>query len=178
MKTSKRAISAVAGLLAVLMSGAAATAPAQSPAPPPGKMSQHMEGMHGMMGTPHHVLAMAHHDNLATFATALQEHVAHSKTVDLELARPALAEMRRSFDQMQSHHQAQMARMPMTADSTKAPMQHMETHLAELGKHLAALDSEVNAAAPDVKKVLDATAGILAQCADMHAKAKPHTIHQ
>jgi hypothetical protein len=182
MKTRNRStVSVVAGLLAVLMSGAAVPALAQAPTPPPGTMPQHMEGMHDMMGGPHHVLAMAYHANLSTFAKALQEHVAHSKTVDLELARPVLAEMRRSFEQMQQHHQAQMAQMAMMGDSTKAPMRHMETHLTALAKHLTALDAEVNAGTPDYKKIQETTAEILKQCAGMSSmleKAKPHTIHQ
>ena len=174
-------VAVVAGLLAVLMSAAVAPALAQAPTPPHDKMPPHREGMHDMMGTPHHVLAMAYHANLSTFAKVLQEQVTNSKTVDLDLARPVLAEMRRSFEQMQQHHQAQMTQMPMMVDSTKGQMQHMETHLTALGKHLAALDSEVNADTPDLKKVLDTTAEILKQCAGMaamHAKDKPHTIHQ
>ena len=172
---------AAAGLLALLMSGAAATA--QAPTPPPGKMPQHQEGMKGMegmssmMGGPHHVLAMAYRDNLATFARALQGQVARSKTVDLDLARPAVAEMRRSFDQMQQHHQAQMT---MMAEHAKPPMsgsmQHMETHVSALSEHLTALEAELNAGPPDPKKVTEHTTGILKQVAGMPGmpvKAKP-----
>jgi hypothetical protein len=169
------------------MSGAAAPAAAQTPTPPPGKMPQHQEGMKGMKGMegmsgrmegPHHVLAMAYRDNLAMFARALQGQVARSKTVDLDLARPAVAEMRRSFDQMRQHHQAQMT---MMGDSTKpamsGAMQHMETHLTALSEHLTALESEANASAPDRKKVSEHTTEILKQCAAMSAmphKATPH----
>jgi hypothetical protein len=154
---------------------------AQTPTPAPGKMPQHkegMQGMSGMMGGPHHVLAMAYRDNLATFAKALGGQVAQSKTVDLDLARPAVAEMRRSFDQMRQHHQAQMT---MMGDSTKpamsGTMQHMETHLTALSEHLTALESEANASTPDPQKVSEHTAEILKQCAAMSAmppKAKPH----
>lgn len=190
MKTQNHStMQAAARLLVLLMGGVAATGLAQAPTPPPGKMPQHteamkgMQGMTGMMGAPHHVLAMAYRDNLATFAKALQGQVAHSKTVDLDLARPAVAEMRRSFDQMQQHHQAQMTQMAMMGDSTKAPMagamQHMETHLTALSEHLTALEAEVNAGTPDPKKVSDHTAEILKQCAGMSvmpAKPKPHTM--
>jgi hypothetical protein len=188
MKTRRHStIPAAAGFLALLMSGAAATAAAQSPTPPPGKMPQHQEGMKGMKGMegmsgrmegPHHVLAMAYRDNLAMFARALQGQVARSKTVDLDLARPAAAEMRRSFDQMRQHHQAQMT---MMGDSTKpamsGTMQHMETHLTALSEHLTALESEANASTPDPEKVSEHTAEILKQCAAMWAmppKANPH----
>jgi cytochrome c556 len=185
MKTQKYSmIPAAASLLALLMSGAAATGMAQAPAPPHSKMPRHQEGMKGMqgmsdmMGGPHHVLAMAYRDNLAAFARALQGQVTQSKTVNLDLARPAVAEMRRSFDQMLQHHQAQMT---MLGDSTKpamsGTMRHMETHLTALGEHLMALESEVNASTPDPKKVSEHTTEILEQCAGMSAmppKAKPH----
>ena len=177
---------AAAGLLALLMGSGAATAVAQAPTPSPGKAPQHheaMQGMNGRMAGAHHVLAMAYRDNLVTFAKALQGQVTHSKTVDLDLARPAVAEMRRSFEQLQQHHQAHMQMMTMMGDSAKAPMagamQHMDTHLSALGEHLTALEAEVNGSAPDPKKVSDHTAEILKQCAGMSAmpsKAKPHTM--
>jgi cytochrome c556 len=184
MKTRKQSmVPAAAGLLALLMSGAT-VGMAQVPTPPlPGKMPQQqdsmkrMQAMSGMMEGPHHVLAMAYRDNLATFARALQEQVTKSKTVNLDLARPAVAEMMRSFDQIKQHHQAQMT---MMGDQTKPPMsemmRQMETHLTALSNHLTALESEVNASTPDPKKVSEHTTEILKQCAGMSAmpgKAKP-----
>ena len=191
-------IPAAAGLI-LLFSGATATALAQVPTPPPGKMPQHQAGMKGMPGmsamteAPHHVLAMAYRDNLVRFAKALQGQVTQSKTVNLDLARPAVAEMRRSFDQMQQHHQAQMTTMgdkpmggmmmggKMMGDKTKPTMsetmQGMESHLATLNEHLSALETAVNALTPDAKTVLEHTTEILQQCAKMSAmpvKAKPH----
>ena len=76
-----------------------------------------------MMSGPHHALAMAYGESLATFARAVNADATQSQTVNVELARPATLEMRRSFDQMKVHHTAQMAsggmamRMPMNADS-------------------------------------------------------------
>jgi hypothetical protein len=180
MKTRKHSmVPAAASLLALLMTGATVTAMAQTPTPPP-TMPPHqegmkdMQGMSGMMEGPHHVLAMAYMDNLATFARALGAQVTQSKTVNLDLARPAVAEMRRSLDQMKQHHQAQMT---MMGDQTKPPMSEMmETHLAALSEHLTALESEVNASTPDPKKVAEHTTEILKQCAGMSAmpaNAKP-----
>jgi hypothetical protein len=83
-------------------------------------------GMPGMMSGPHHALAMAYGENLATFARALNSDASRSNIVSTELARPATAEMRRSFDQMKLHHQSHMStvgttmRMPMTKDSAAA----------------------------------------------------------
>jgi len=76
-----------------------------------------------MMSGPHHALAMAYGEALASFARAVNAEASKSQTVNVELARPATTEMRRSFEQMKVHHTAQMAtsgmamRTPMTADS-------------------------------------------------------------
>jgi cytochrome c556 len=185
MKTPKHSVAlAAAILLAILMSGAMTTAMAQASTPSSVKMPQHqepmkgMQGMSGMMEGPHHVLAMAYRDNLATFARALRAQVTQSKSVNLELARPAVAEMRRSFDQMRQHHQAHMTMMgDQSKPAMAGTMKGMETHIAALNEHLTALESEVKANSPDPKKVSEHTTEILKQCAGMSAmsgKAKPH----
>jgi|KBSSwiStaDraftv2_1062776.scaffolds.fasta_scaffold110895_2 hypothetical protein len=182
-------IPASATLLAVLIGGAATASSAQTPTPPPPKKAQHgesmkdMHDMHGMgmmMNMPHHVLAMAYRDNLVTFAKALRGQVAQSKSVNVDLARPAVAEMRRSFDQMKQHTGAQMSIMSDSAKKAMAGMmQGMETHTSALAGHLSALESEVGGNAPDPAKVSEHTSEILKQCAAMAAmpaKAKPHTM--
>lgn len=189
MKHPKHSMVRAATALMLLLSGAATIASAQTPAPTPGKMPDHrqgmpeMPGMSGMMSGPHHVLAMAYRENLITFARALQTQVAQSTIVDLELARPAVAEMRRSFDQMNPHHKAQMAMMGdmKMGEHTNTPMatamQAMETHLTALDEHLTALESEVNASAPAPANVSRHVAEILKHCAEMSAEpvtAKPH----
>jgi hypothetical protein len=182
MKTPTHSmVPAAASLLALLISAVSATGAAQTPTPTPAGMPQHQEGMKGMQGMmegPHHVLAMAYRDNIATFARALRSQVDRSKTVNLDLARPAVSEMRRSFDQMKQHHQAQMSMMGDQArPAMSGTMQQMETRLATLNEHLTALESEVNASTPDPKKVSVHTSEILKQCAGMSAmpgKAKPH----
>jgi len=182
MKTPTHSmVPAAASLLALLISAVSATGVAQTPTPTPAGMPQHQEGMKGMQGMmegPHHVLAMAYRDNIATFARALRSQVDRSKTVNLDLARPAVSEMRRSFDQMKQHHQAQMSMMSdQTKPAMSGAMRQMETRLATLNEHLTALKSEVNASAPDPKKVSLHTSEILKQCAGMSAmpgKAKPH----
>src|ERR1017187_7548209 len=104
--------------------------------PQSGKMDMSMMDMSKMMQEPHHVLAMAYQQNLAAFAKALHEQTAQATSVNVEFASAAVAEMRRSFDQMQQHHQ-----------------QHMKTHRTELNTQLTALEQEVQSATPDAKKV-------------------------
>ncbi len=192
MNTSTCWKMAVATTLAVLLiSGRATTVSAQSAKSaadaahthPADKAAKHgMPGMAAMMEGPHHVLAMAYRDNLATFARALHGDVARSKSVHLELARPAVAEMRRGFDQMQQHHKAQMSMMgdqmksmpeksgkPGMAGMSSMPgmMQKMETQLTALSAHLTALEAEVQTSTPVPAKVSEHTAEIVKLCNGM-----------
>ena len=198
-------VATATALVALLAGGVGATGSAQAPAPSPGKMSQHMPGMKdkddmndkkdkqdkkdgkdkkdmkemgGMMKGPHHVLAMAYRDNLVTFARGLRSDIARNKTVDLELARPATAEMRRSFEQMRDQHQAQMKMMSDHSDPKMAEsMQRMESRFTALREHITALEAEVNTRTPDPKKVSGHTSEILTACAgmsEMHGKDMPH----
>ena len=174
---------AAAMLLAFLMSGAITTAITQTPKPTPGAVPQHqkaMQGMSEMMGGPHHLLAMAYRENLATFARVLQTQSTHSDTVNLDLARPAVAEMRRSFDQMRQHHHAHMMTMmhDHTDSTMSSEMQHMEAHLTAIGEHLTLLEAVVNESAPDPKDVSDHTTQILKECDGMSTMPANHMPHQ
>lgn len=171
MKRSKRSmITATAILLALAMGGATVSAQGGKPAEKKAKAEHKMDmsGMKEMMGNPHHVLAMAYRDNLATFARALRGQANQDKSVNLDLARPAVAEMRRSYDQIRQHHSAAMASMgAQAATPTPAPMQNLESHLTALGEHLTALEAEVNRATPDAAKVAEHSTEIVKECGGM-----------
>jgi cytochrome c556 len=107
-----------------------------------------------MANEPHHVLAMAYHQNLAAFAKVLQKHAAGANSVNVGFARAAVTEMRRSFDQMKRHHQEHM--QTMSADMhtrMSGMMKQMVTHQAELNGDLTALEQEVRLSTPDAKRV-------------------------
>lgn len=137
----------------------------------------HANGMSGMMSGPHHALAMAYGENLAAFARAVNVDAKRSNMVNVELARPATAEMRRSFDQMKTHHQAQMAAAgSMAPDSMMKKsmpnhsaqmmkMDDMQAHMTSIETHLGMLESEVLATSPNATKVVAHTAEILKACA-------------
>ncbi len=110
---------------------------------------------------PHHVLAMAYHQNLAAFAKALQEQTERASSVNVEFARAAVSEMRRSFDQMKQHHQEHMKTMSAAMHTKMSGMmQQMETHQTELNTQLTALEQEVQSATPDPKKVSTLAASV------------------
>ena len=119
-----------------------------------GKQAMPHAHMLDMGNEPHHVLAMAYHHNLAIFADALRDLTAKATSVDVNFARPASAEMRRSFDLMKQHHQECMQTMSAEQHAMmKDAMEQMETHHTELNNQMTALDREVQLAAPDAKKV-------------------------
>jgi hypothetical protein len=171
------AIAATTTLTVLLSSGISATASAQATKPrmdttykqQPGMgHSMDMPGMGGMQMGPHHTLAMAYRDNLTTFTRALQGEGTQDKAVDLDLARPAVAEMRRSYDQMLQHHKAQESSMSI---EMKAPMtgmmQDMDRHVKAVGEHLTMLEANMQESTPDRAKVSEHAAAILTECDGM-----------
>lgn len=175
---------ATVGLMALVLGGATTSATAQDPKPERAGRPMHQDGMQGMRGQPHHVLAMAYRDNLVSFARAVEGPGTRMKTVDLTIVRPAVAEMRRSFDQMRQHHQAQQAAMGdstmmpmgMRGDSAKKSMATMmkdvTRHLTAIDGHLTALETEVKGDAPDAAKVTEHTSAILKESAGMPATSR------
>ena len=158
MKPTK-AISMILMALSLGAFGAIATAAEHK-----GHSTMSMEMAH----EPHHVLAMAYHRNLATFAKALHEQTAGASSVNLEFARAAVAEMRRSFDQMKQHHQACMQTMSVEMQAKmKDKMQQMESHQNQLNDQLTALEQEVQSPAPDPKKVSTLASSVLTHLAAM-----------
>ncbi|MEP7274080.1 MAG: hypothetical protein ABI882_21460 [Acidobacteriota bacterium] len=140
------------------------------------KEMSHDHMMMGMANEPHHALAMAYHQNLATFAKALHEQTVRASSVNLEFARAAVTEMRRSFDQMKQHHDEHMQTMS-TEMHTKMSgmMQQMETHQTELNNQLTMLEQEVQSTTPVPKKVSALAASVsshLGAMSKMHQGAQ------
>ena len=132
---------------------------------------------HMMMATePHHVLAMAYHENLAAFAKALHEQAAGAGPLNIDFARTAVSEMRRSFDQMKQHHQEHMAGMSAEMHAKmdakmSGMMEKMQTHQADMNTQLTALEQEINSSSPDAKKIstlVDSVHTHLTEMATMH----------
>lgn len=174
----------VASLSMILALGALTTVAAsteQAPATKP-KMHDKMDMSHDKMGMshdqmkmasePHHVLAMAYHQNLAAFSKALHEQTMNAGPLNLEFARAAVSEMRRSFDQMKQHHQEHMK--GMSADKhakMTGMMEKMGSGQAEMNTQITDLEQELRAATPDAKKVSDLAGRLhkhLGEMAKMH----------
>lgn len=172
MKT--RTVASISTLLALgaLTTAAASTEQALATKP---KMHDKMDMSHDhmkMASEPHHVLAMAYHQNLAAFAKALHEQTMPAGPLNLDFSRAAVSEMRRSFDQMKQHHQEHMK--GMSADKhakMTGMMEKMGTGQAEMNTHLTDLEQELLSATPDPKKVSALASRLhthIAEMAKMH----------
>lgn len=168
-------ISMILTLGALSATGATPEQAASASKPAMGKME--MSHDHMMMATePHHVLAMAYHQNLAAFAKALHEQTASEGPLNIDFARTAVSEMRRSFDQMKQHHQEHMAGMSAEMRAkmeakTSGMMEKMQARQADMNTQLTALEEEVRSASPDAKRVstlADSVHTHLTEMAAMH----------
>ena len=146
------------------------------------KKDVHQHGsvdMNKMMQEPHHVLAMAYAENLATFAKALRNQVEATKAVDTDFARAAVGELRRSFDTMQQHLAEHSKTIPADQGSHTGAMQEMNAHVSAIRQSLTMLEREIEAAAPQASKVSERAAEIIKHIDEMshsHGEHKGHNM--
>ena len=121
-----------------------------------------------MTNDPHHVLAMAYMQNLGTFAKALRDQAQASSALNADFARAAVAEIRRSFDEGEKHHQEHMQSMSEEMRSHMAGMmKDMDMHHEKLKDAVAALEKDVHAAQLNAKQVAADSATVLKHLDEM-----------
>lgn len=114
-----------------------------------------------MASEPNYVLATAYHQSLLVFAKALNQQAVGTTPVNVEFARDAVTEMRRSFDMMKKYNDEYMETISAEVRTNTAPMmQQVETHRADLNVQLTALEKEVALDKPDAKKVATLTTAV------------------
>ena len=146
--------------LAIFSPMTASTQSAKVPALPKAQAKKAAEPDHAMdmPHGPQHVLAMAYCQNMATFSKALHDQAAVATSLDADFTTSAVAELRRSYDQMKQHHQAHMKMMSAEMQAQMSPMvQEMETHQTLLNDLLVSLELDAQSATPDPKKISDLT---------------------
>jgi polyhydroxyalkanoate synthesis regulator phasin len=161
-------ILAIISTVMPITSTVAATSPQEPGGMPQSTMTKNQDGMmdmSAMMQEPHHQLAMAYKQNLENFAKALRDEAVKTATVNPEFARAAVAEMKRSFDLVQQHHQDHMKTID---DKMKAHMsdmmKQMEAQDAAIKEALAGLDKEVQNSVPNSKAISQYVDVILKNC--------------
>lgn len=124
--------------------------------------------MSSMMKEPHHALAMAYMQNMGTFARTLHNQAEGTSPLDAKFARAAVAEIKRSLDQMDEHHRAHMKTMSEEMRSHMAAMmKDRETHRAMLKDAVNALEKAVGADQPDSKQIAADSANVLKHLDEM-----------
>lgn len=131
---------------------------------PDGMMPQMMQ----MMQNPQHMLAMAYHKNLVTFAKVLEKVARRGGTLPRDFARAAVVEMRRSADQMEIYHAQALQSLPAEQKAKHAEMaKMMEQHLAQMKSELAKVDDLTKADTIDTNELLKHLQVLLKGCREM-----------
>lgn len=124
--------------------------------------------MSKMMKSAHHKMAMAHRQNVLTFAKTLRDLAKDAENFDPELAKTMAGEIKRSSEMMDKVHKAHMTKMKsegkMNAEKMKkmAPMmEKMKQQKAEMVEHIKALEKSVGAASIDRKVVEEHSSAIV-----------------
>lgn len=113
-------------------------------APGGGFAGPRASGMMGMkrqmMRNPQHLLMMAYHKNVITFGKVLEKAAQQGDTVPPDLARTAIAEMRRSTEEIEKHRAGALAGMPPEMKSPEM-QKMMDEHLVNVKTHLRELEN-------------------------------------
>jgi len=163
MKT--RGYTAILAVIALILFGAVgalAQTEHQHGAQKPGQHDMSKMDMSSMMSEPHHALAMAYMENIGTFAKTLHNQAEGSSPLNAKFARAAVAEIKRSLDQMEEHHSEHMKMMSEEMRSHMAAMmKDMEVHHSGLKAAVSALEKDVRADQPDSRQVAADSADVL-----------------
>ena len=155
-------ILAVIALMLVSAVGALAQTERQHGTQKPMQHDMSKMDMSSMMNEPHHALAMAYMQNIGTFAKTLQNHAEGSSPLDGKFARAAVAELKRSLDQIEEYHGEHMKMMSEEMRSHMAAMmKDMEMPRSMLKDAVSALEKDVRADQPDSKQVAADSANVL-----------------
>lgn len=148
--------------------GALAQTEHQHGAQKPAQHDMSKMDMSSMMNEPHHALAMAYMKTIGTFAKTLHSQAEGSSPLDAKFARAAVAEIKRSLDQMEEHHGEHMKMMREEMRSHMAAMmKDMDMHRSLLKDAVGALEEDVRADQPDSKQVAADSANILKHLDEM-----------
>ena len=132
--------------------------------------------MSDMSKGPHHMLMMAYHHNAVAFTRVLLDMTSDGKIENVDLARAAFAEIKRSVDKMeeiQKSHMSSMGKMDAAmTEKMKPMMEKMEAEKAALKGHVLALEKALQANAPNASDVEMHAAVLLLKFENMNKPEK------
>jgi hypothetical protein len=112
-----------------------------------------MEGQ--MMQSPDHILAVGYRQNMLNFAMNLRQRLEQSGNLDRSLAKSAVKEIKRNFQEMEKRHKNQKKEMGAEMRERMAYMiQEREEHQARIRNTIRALENDADAASPDARQML------------------------
>jgi hypothetical protein len=105
----------------------------------------------------HHALMMGYHHNAVAFTRALWDVSSDGKIENIDIARAAFSEIKRSIEKMDEIHKMHMSTMgKMDAammEKMKPMMEKMEAQKAAVKGHLQALESALGGTTPNAQEV-------------------------
>jgi hypothetical protein len=129
-----------------------------------------------MMKSPDHKLMTAYMKSMSAFATSLRDQAMKPNTIDAEVARATVAELRHSLDAMETLHQKHMQSMSAEMQSKmKMMMEKMEKDGANMKNQVIALETNVQADKPDSAQITEHTNALLkhlGMMSKMHGRSK------
>jgi hypothetical protein len=128
-------------------------------------MMQHPEMRSQMMRSPQHLLMMAYHKNVINFARVLDKAACQGDTVPPDVARTAVAEMRRSVDQIEKQRAGQKSPPEM--------QKMMDQHLITVKTHLRDLEDLSKSDRIPSQEVLKHTQFLLRGCDASQCDLRP-----
>ena len=141
-------------MMVILLSASTVFAQEKMDMKPMPKDKMNMDEMHK---SPHHKMMMAYHHNAIAFTQALWDMSSGGKIEDIDLARSAFGEIKRSLDRMEEIHKTHMAGMgkmdPAMTEKMKPMMEKMEAENAALKGHVQALEKVLQANSPSASEV-------------------------
>lgn len=117
-----------------------------------------------MMKSPHHKMMTAYKQNVVNFAAALRYMAAAPKMFDRDFARTALAEIKNGAEMIDDIHRKHLTTMSAEIRQKVAMMMEMTAQDQTMMKeHIAALETLLQADAPNLNDVQMRAAAIVSQ---------------
>lgn len=126
-----------------------------------------------MMRNPQHPMMMAYHKNLMTFCRMLEKVARQGETVPRDIARTAIAEMRRSADEIEKYRAGFMAKMPPDMKGNPEMQKKMDRHLVNVKMQLRQLEELAQNDRIQSQEVIRHLESIFEECEGMACGA-PH----
>jgi len=121
-----------------------------------------------------HLLMMAYHRNVANFGQTLYRAAGQGATVPAPLARAAVAEMRRSTEEMEKQRALAMRDMQVNPDRQKM----MDEHIVQVKTHLRQLEELVKNDRIDSGEVRKLLQAIFEECEGAGCETMPGPMHE